>query len=154
VEAPKAAYVKRTYSPELPGRARSLVMARVREEGAKRIKRSVERAIAMGMLDKTATASKKNSPPICSRGRTGTLGDSGCRSCTWWLGRQAVERRAHFPEADFGFAISSMRTTMLLNSTVFLTGHSQVLARQWPPSSKYRFYLNLYVSDWSFTGVQ
>jgi len=61
VEAPKAAYVKRTYSPELLAEHEA-VMARVREEGAKRIKRSVERAIAMGIVDKDGNRIKKELP--------------------------------------------------------------------------------------------
>ncbi len=61
VEAPKAAYVKRTYSPEFLAEHEA-VMARVREEGAKRIKRSVERAIAMGIIDKEGNLLKTELP--------------------------------------------------------------------------------------------
>ena len=61
VEAPKAAYVKITYSPEFLAEHEA-VMARVREDGAKRIKRSVERAIAMGIIDKDGNLLKKELP--------------------------------------------------------------------------------------------
>ena len=59
--APKAAYVKKTYSPEFLAEHEA-VMARVREEGAKRIRRSVERAIAMGIIDKDGNRLKKELP--------------------------------------------------------------------------------------------
>ena len=59
--APKAAYVKKTYSPEFLAEHEA-VMARVREEGAKRIRRSVERAIAMGIIDKDGNRIKKELP--------------------------------------------------------------------------------------------
>jgi hypothetical protein len=61
VEAPKAAYVKKTYPPEFLAEHEA-VMARVREEGAKRIRRSVERAIAMGIIDKNGNLLKKELP--------------------------------------------------------------------------------------------
>jgi hypothetical protein len=61
VETPKSDYVKRTYSPEFLAEHEA-VMARVREEGAKRIKRSVERAIAMGIIDKDGNLLKKELP--------------------------------------------------------------------------------------------
>jgi hypothetical protein len=61
VEAPKAAYVKKTYSPEYLAEHRAL-MARVLEEGGKRIRRSVERAIAMGIIDKDGNRLKKELP--------------------------------------------------------------------------------------------
>ena len=61
VEAPKAASVKKTYSPEFLAEHEK-VMARVREEGAKRIRRSVERAIAMGIIDKEGNLLKKELP--------------------------------------------------------------------------------------------
>ena len=51
VEAPKAAYVKRTYSPEFLAE-QAAIDKRVREEGARRIRRSVERLIALGFYDK------------------------------------------------------------------------------------------------------
>ena len=61
VEAPKAVDVKKTYSPEFLAEHEA-VMARVREEGAKRIRRSVERAIAMGIIDKDGNLLKKELP--------------------------------------------------------------------------------------------
>ena len=61
VKAPKAAYVKKTYSPEFLAE-QAAVMARAREEGAKRIRRSVERAIAMGIIDKEGNLLKKELP--------------------------------------------------------------------------------------------
>lgn len=61
VEAPKAADGKRTYSPEYLAEHRAL-MARVLEEGGKRIRRSVERAIAMGIIDKDGNRLKKELP--------------------------------------------------------------------------------------------
>ncbi|MGA3372131.1 MAG: hypothetical protein ABSC48_10270 [Terracidiphilus sp.] len=61
VEAPKPAYVKKVYSPEFLAEHEA-VMARVREEGAKRIRRSVERAIAMGIIDKDGNLLKKELP--------------------------------------------------------------------------------------------
>jgi hypothetical protein len=61
VEAPKAVYVKKTYSPEYLAKHRAL-MDRVLEEGGKRIRRSVERAIAMGIIDKDGNRLKKELP--------------------------------------------------------------------------------------------
>ena len=61
VEAPKAAYVKKTYSPEFLAE-QAAIDKRVREEGAKRIRRSVERAIAMGIIDKDGNLLKKELP--------------------------------------------------------------------------------------------
>ena len=61
VEAPKPAYVKKVYFPEFLAEHEA-VMARVREEGAKRIRRSVERAIAMGIIDKDGNLLKKELP--------------------------------------------------------------------------------------------
>jgi hypothetical protein len=61
VEAPKAASVKKTYSPEYLAEHRAL-MARVLEEGGKRIRRSCERAIAMGIIDKDGNRIKKELP--------------------------------------------------------------------------------------------
>ena len=61
VETPKAGYVKKTYPPEFLAEQEA-VMARVREEGAKRIRRSVERAIAMGIIDKDGNLLKKELP--------------------------------------------------------------------------------------------
>jgi len=61
VEAPKAAYVKKTYSSEFLAEQEA-IMARVREEGAKRIHRSCERLIAMGFYDKDGNRLKKELP--------------------------------------------------------------------------------------------
>lgn len=61
VEAPKAVYAKKTYAPEFLAEHEA-VMARVREEGAKRIRRSVERAIVMGIIDKDGNLLKKELP--------------------------------------------------------------------------------------------
>jgi hypothetical protein len=61
VEAPKAADGKRTYSPEYLAEHEA-VMARVREEGAKRIRRSVDKLIAMGFYDKDGNRLKKELP--------------------------------------------------------------------------------------------
>jgi hypothetical protein len=59
--APKAAYVKKTYSPEYLAEHRAL-MARVLEEGGKRIHRSVERLEALGIIDKDGNRLKKELP--------------------------------------------------------------------------------------------
>jgi hypothetical protein len=61
VEAPQAVYVKKTYSPEFLAEQEA-IMARVREEGAKRIRRSCERLIAMGFYDKEGNRLKKELP--------------------------------------------------------------------------------------------
>jgi hypothetical protein len=61
VEAPQAASVKRTYSPEYLAEHEA-VMARVLEEGAKRIRRSVERLEALGIIDKNGNRIKKELP--------------------------------------------------------------------------------------------
>ena len=61
VEAPKAVYVKKTYSPEYLAE-QDAIEKRVREEGAKRIRRSVERLIAMGIVDKDGNRIKKELP--------------------------------------------------------------------------------------------
>jgi hypothetical protein len=60
-EAPKAGYVKRTYPPEFLAEHRAL-MDRVLEEGGKRIRRSVDRLIAMGFYDKDGNRLKKELP--------------------------------------------------------------------------------------------
>jgi hypothetical protein len=60
-EAAKAGYVKKTYSPEHLAEHRAL-MDRVLEEGGKRIRRSVQRAIAMGIIDKEGNLLKKELP--------------------------------------------------------------------------------------------
>jgi hypothetical protein len=62
VEASKAVNGKKAYSPEYLAEHREL-MERVREEGARRIRRSVERAIAMGIIDKDGNLLKKELPP-------------------------------------------------------------------------------------------
>ena len=61
VEAPKTADGKRTYSPEYLAEHEA-VMARVREEGAKRIRRSVERLEVLGVIDKEGNRLKKELP--------------------------------------------------------------------------------------------
>jgi hypothetical protein len=61
VEAPKAAYVKRTYSPEFLAE-QAAIDKRVREEGARRIRRSVERLIALGFYDKDGNRINKELP--------------------------------------------------------------------------------------------
>ena len=61
VEAPKADYVKRTYSPEFLAEQEA-IDKRVREEGAKRIRASVERLIALGIVDKDGNRLKKELP--------------------------------------------------------------------------------------------
>jgi hypothetical protein len=61
VEAPNAVYMKKTYSPEFLAEQEA-IDKRVREEGARRIRRSVERAIAMGIIDKDGNRLKKELP--------------------------------------------------------------------------------------------
>ena len=61
VESPKAANVKKTYSPEYLAEQEA-IMARVMEEGERRIHRSVQRAIAMGIIDKEGNLLKKELP--------------------------------------------------------------------------------------------
>jgi hypothetical protein len=61
VEAPKAVYAKKTYSPEFLAE-QAAIDKRVREEGAKRIRRSCERLIAMGIVDKDGNRIKKELP--------------------------------------------------------------------------------------------
>jgi hypothetical protein len=61
VEAPKAVDVKKTYSPEYLAEHEA-IMARVREEGTKRIRRSCERLIALGIVDKDGNRIKKELP--------------------------------------------------------------------------------------------
>jgi hypothetical protein len=61
VEAPKAAYVKKNYSPEFLA-DQAEIDKRVREEGAKRIRQSVERLIALGIVDKDGNRLKKELP--------------------------------------------------------------------------------------------
>jgi hypothetical protein len=61
VEAPKAGYVKRTYSAEFLAE-QAAIDKRVREEGATRIRASVERLIALGIVDKDGNRLKKELP--------------------------------------------------------------------------------------------
>jgi len=61
VEAPGAVYVKKTYSVEYLAEQQA-IDRRVREEGAKRIRRSVERLIALGIVDKDGNRIKKELP--------------------------------------------------------------------------------------------
>ena len=61
VEASKADNVKKAYSPEYLAEHEA-VMARVRDEGAKRIRRSVERLLAMGIIDKDGNRIKMELP--------------------------------------------------------------------------------------------
>jgi len=60
-ETAKPAYVKKTYSPEFLAEQEA-IMARVREEGAKRIHRSCERLEALGIIDKDGNRLKKELP--------------------------------------------------------------------------------------------
>lgn len=53
---------QKTFSPEYLAE-QDQIMARVREEGAKRIRRSCERAEAMGIIDKHGNLLKKELPP-------------------------------------------------------------------------------------------
>jgi hypothetical protein len=62
IKAPKATTAKRILSPEYLAEHEAII-ARVREEGAKRIRRSCERAIAMGIIDKDGNLLKKDLPP-------------------------------------------------------------------------------------------
>jgi hypothetical protein len=61
VEAPKAANVKKTYTPEFLAE-QAAIDKRVREEGANRIRRSCERLIALGIVDKDGKRIKKELP--------------------------------------------------------------------------------------------
>ena len=61
VEAHRAAYVKKTYSPEFLAEQEAIDKG-VREEGAKRIRASVERLIALGIVDKDGNRIKKELP--------------------------------------------------------------------------------------------
>jgi hypothetical protein len=53
---------QKPFSPEYLAE-REAIMARVREEGAKRIRRSCERLEAMGIIDKDGNRLKKDLPP-------------------------------------------------------------------------------------------
>lgn len=61
VEPQKAASVKRTYSSEYLAEQEALEK-RLLEEGAKRIRRSCERAVAMGIIDKDGNLLQKELP--------------------------------------------------------------------------------------------
>lgn len=61
VEAPYAADGKRTFSPEFLAE-QAAIDQRVREEGARRIRRSVERLIALGFYDKDGNRINKELP--------------------------------------------------------------------------------------------
>jgi hypothetical protein len=61
VGAPKAVYVKKTYSPEFLAEQEA-IDKRVREEGARRIRRSCERLEALGIVDKDGNRIKKELP--------------------------------------------------------------------------------------------
>jgi hypothetical protein len=61
VEPSKTVYVKRTYSPEYLAEQAALEK-RLLEEGARRIRRSCERAVAMGIIDKDGNLLKKELP--------------------------------------------------------------------------------------------
>jgi hypothetical protein len=81
---PQAAYVKKMYSPEYLAEHEA-VMARVREEGAIRIRRSVEKAIEMGIIDKDGNRLKKDLPadmqPGADRDFRGIADADHVRSC-------------------------------------------------------------------------
>ena len=53
--------MKKTYSPEFLAE-QAAIDKRVREEGAKRIRQSVERLIALGIVDKNGNRLKKELP--------------------------------------------------------------------------------------------
>jgi hypothetical protein len=57
----RSSSVQRTYSAEFLAEHEA-IMARVREEGASRIRRSCERAVAMGIIDKDGNLLKKELP--------------------------------------------------------------------------------------------
>jgi hypothetical protein len=61
VGSPKAAYVKKTFSPEFLAEQEA-IDKRVREEGARRIRRSCERLEALGIVDKDGNRIKKELP--------------------------------------------------------------------------------------------
>jgi hypothetical protein len=66
-ETKKPAPATRTYSPEYIAEQEA-ILARVREEGAKRIRQSCERAEALGIVDKFGNLLKKELPPDMLRG--------------------------------------------------------------------------------------
>ena len=61
VVAPNAFYGKRTFSPEFLAEQEA-IDKRVREEGAKRIRRSCERLEALGIVDKDGNRIRKELP--------------------------------------------------------------------------------------------
>lgn len=62
IEAPKPSPAARTYTAEYLAEQEELEK-RLLEEGAKRIRRSCERAMAMGIVDKNGNLLKKELPP-------------------------------------------------------------------------------------------
>lgn len=62
IDAPKPAPPNRTYSPEYLTEQAELEK-RLLEEGARRIRRSCERAVALGIIDKEGNLLKKELPP-------------------------------------------------------------------------------------------
>ena len=60
-EAPKTEYMKKIYTAEYLAEHEA-VMKRVREEGAKRIRASVEKLIALGIVDKDGNRIKTELP--------------------------------------------------------------------------------------------
>jgi hypothetical protein len=60
-EIPKPADTKRTFSPEYLAEQKA-IMARVMEEGERRIHRSVDRLVAMGFYDKDGNRLKRDLP--------------------------------------------------------------------------------------------
>jgi hypothetical protein len=60
-EIPKAADTNRTFSPEYLAEQKA-IMARVMEEGERRIHRSVDRLVAMGFYDKNGNRLKRDLP--------------------------------------------------------------------------------------------
>ncbi len=61
VQAPKSVYTTKTYSPEYLAEQEA-IEKRLREDGATRIRRSVERLIALGIVDKDGNRLKKELP--------------------------------------------------------------------------------------------
>jgi hypothetical protein len=62
IETPKTVTEAKALSPEYLAEHEAL-MARVLAEGAKRIRRSCERAMAMGIIDKDGNLLKEELPP-------------------------------------------------------------------------------------------
>ena len=61
-EAPKAAPAKRTYSAEFLAEQKRII-AHVLDEGEKRVRRSCEKLVAMGIIDKDGNRLRKDLPP-------------------------------------------------------------------------------------------